>query len=61
MKYMPDVGDVLLWVPGFTPPRYVKPDEVWPDILLGTVLLVLLVAVFVYWFGAKIRRATKGK
>ena len=41
-------------------PRAIKPDEVWGDMLLGTLLLVLSVAFFVYWFGARLRRASKG-
>jgi hypothetical protein len=42
------------------PNHVLKPDDLWLDMFLGTVLLVLCIIFFVFWFGARLRRATKG-
>lgn len=41
-------------------PRRVKPDEVGLDMVLGAVLLLLCVVFFIYWFGSRLSRSSKG-
>ena len=62
MKYSLDLGDAILLVGGgrLRQPYHVKPDQVGPDALLGVALLILGILFFVFWFGARLRRASKG-
>ena len=62
MKYSRDFSEAILLGRGgrLRPPRHIKPDEVGPDALLAVLLLILFVAFFVFWFGVRLRRASKG-
>jgi hypothetical protein len=63
MKYSHDFSEAILLGRGgsqYEIPKRVKPEKVGLDTFLGAVMLVLCVLFFVYWFGAKLRRASKG-
>ena len=68
MEYSHGLSDAVLWADsGCAKPeelrplnRVLKPDELLPDMLLGAALLVLCVVFFVFWFGARLSRASKG-
>lgn len=63
MKYSHDFGEATVFGEvgsQYRIPRSVKQDEVGLDTILGAVLLVLCVVFFVYWFGSRLSRSSKG-
>ena len=62
MKYSRDFSEAILLGRGgsqYEIPKRVKPDKVGLDTLLGAIVLVLCAVFFVFWFGSRLRRATK--